>query len=157
MEVKSKNRPLPCLVCREVRVPFKLRVCQPCWLKLLEELGRCQECGHNPMGDHPPLCNACYEIPAVRNKYDRKAPGVAQEAPDAFRAAKASMARGGATTAQPGTPEKILVLANRYTLRQALFHPGDPIVVRDPASLPLILRPLAMRLETRMASNKRDD
>lgn len=156
MEV-GKGRKFTCIVCRELRHPYKFRVCQPCYEKLLEDLGRCQECKGHPMGDHPPLCNRCYEIPAVRNKAAENTPGGRQEALDDARVARASSAAGGATTAKPGTPEKIAVLRARYGRRQALFHPGDPVVVREVAALPLVLRPLAIRLETRMASNKRDD
>lgn len=156
----TNGRKFPCLVCRELRPQFKLRVCQPCWFRLLQELGRCQECGHNPMGDHPPLCNACHEIPAVRNKRGEKAAGVPQEAPDASRAATASMAHGGATTAQPGTPEKVAVLATRYVRRQALFHPGDPVVGHGIGAIPFSIRPLVMQLKTRRNSargGKEDD
>ena len=101
----------------------------------------CKHCRKSKVNRPRGLCWGCYYTPGVKDmhpstsKYARRGEGnfagPAQECEP--------------TTAPPGTPEKLEVLALRAKLKQALWHPLDARYPGDP--LPLSAPP-APRLES---------
>lgn len=80
----------------------------------------CQKCKANrPRG----LCWSCYYKPGLRDqypstsKYGRRGVG-------AYSGGRITMPPAP-TSARPGSPEKLAILAERARLRQALWHPDD--------------------------------
>ncbi len=82
----------------------------------------CQNCNHASVTRPRGLCRACYYRPGVRERYPstsrfaRQGVGVASRTPALPSAA---------TTALPGTPEKVAVLEERAQRHQSLWHPLD--------------------------------
>lgn len=82
----------------------------------------CRHCQKSRFVHRKGLCKACYETPGVRelypstSKYARRGTGHVKNA---------APLPAVATTALPGTPEKIAVLEQRAKSGVCLFHPGD--------------------------------
>lgn len=101
----------------------------------------CKHCHKNKVNRPRGLCWTCYYTPGVKeqhpstSKYARRGEGNfngnAPTPPEP-------------TTAAPGTPEKMAVLAMRAKLKQALWHPDDAQYVNDP-------RPIVAMLKRRSA------
>ncbi len=92
----------------------------------------CQNCHKAKVNRPRQLCWGCYYAPGVRDrfpstsKYARR--GVGNFSGNAPLAC-------APTTAVPGTPEKMEVLAERARMRQRLWHPCDARYPGDPSPL----------------------
>jgi hypothetical protein len=81
----------------------------------------CRHCGRVPSNRPRGLCWSCYYTPGVREKY----PSTSKFARRGINDFNGRVPLPEPTTALPGTPEKVEVLAQRARLRQALWHPLD--------------------------------
>lgn len=81
---------------------------------------RCLHCRHPVVSRPRGLCWACFHRPGVREQYPPVSPygrrGLGHVSPKRLPAP---------TSARPGTPEKLEVLAARAANGEALFHPHD--------------------------------
>ena len=77
------------------------------------------------------LCWSCYYTPGVREQYPSTSK-FAQRGIDDFNGP--TSLPFAPTSALPGTPEKLAVLAERARLKQALWHPLDATL--EDAALP---------------------
>ena len=92
----------------------------------------CQNCHKGKVNRPRQLCWSCYYAPGVRDRY-----------PSTSKFARRGVGNhtGSAafecepTTAAPGTPEKMEVLAERARMRQRLWHPCDARYPGDPEAL----------------------
>lgn len=89
----------------------------------------CRHCSKAKVNRPKGLCWSCYYTPAVRDLYPSTSKYARRVLPN-FSGARPAPA--APTTAAPGTPEKVAVLAERARLGQQLHHdhdarhPGDP-------------------------------
>jgi hypothetical protein len=97
----------------------------------------CRHCGRAKVNRPRGLCWTCYYTPGVKeqfpstSKYARRGVGnFTGNAP----------APPVPTTAAPGSPEKMEVLAMRARLKQALWHPLDATYAGDPRPLEWLSR-----------------
>jgi len=92
---------------------------------------KCCHCRRAPKRRPRGLCWNCYYTPGVRDlypttsKYGRRGPGVGK---------RGTMLPPFATSAVPGSPEKILVLTQRLEQGFVLWHPDDA-TLEEPAAL----------------------
>ena len=82
----------------------------------------CRHC-HRVRPNRPRgLCWSCYYKPGVRDQY----PSTSKYAHRGISDFNGRVdLPAGPTSALPGTPEKVAVLAERARLRQSLWHPND--------------------------------
>jgi hypothetical protein len=78
------------------------------------------------------LCWSCYYKPGLREQYPSTSK-FARRGLDDFNGTPGLPPQP--TSAMPGTPEKIAILAERARLRQSLWHPQDAPVDRRVAQL----------------------
>ena len=94
----------------------------------------CRHCQHAVISRPRQLCWSCYYAPGVRDQY----PSTSKYA----RRGEGNFTEAGRecepTTAPPGTPEKMEVLAQRARMRQRLWHPMDAMFPGDPMPLTLL-------------------
>jgi len=83
---------------------------------------KCCHCHRRPINRPRGLCWTCYYLPGVREQYSLLGKFAARGLPD-FNGRVASAPQ--ATRARPGSLEKVAVLEQRASLRQALWHPHD--------------------------------
>ena len=95
----------------------------------------CQHCQTGKVNRPRQLCWVCYYTPGVRDcypstsKYARRGVGNFNgNAPIACEP----------TTAAPGTPEKMEIMAERARMRQRLWHPFDAEFAGDPKPLTVL-------------------
>lgn len=92
----------------------------------------CRHCGIAKVNRPRGLCWHCYYTPGVKDlypstsKYARRGSG---------NLTGVAPLPESPTTAPPGTPEKLEVLAARAKAGQAIFHPADSRYAGDPAPL----------------------
>src|SRR5262245_26849522 len=92
----------------------------------------CRHCQRRPINRPRGLCWSCYYLPGVRelypstSKFARRGIGNFNglAPPPAFP-----------TTAAPGSPEKVDVLADRARMLQDLWHPMDALTARPMAKV----------------------
>src|SRR5581483_5761260 len=82
----------------------------------------CRHCNRVPSNRPRGLCWSCYYTPGVREQYPSTSKFARRGVSD-FNGHVAPAAQP--TTALPGTPEKVAILAERARLRQSLWHPQD--------------------------------
>jgi len=89
----------------------------------------CQHCHRSNVNRPRQLCWGCYYAPGVRDQYPSTSKyarrGVGNFTGNAPTACEP-------TTAAPGTPEKLEVMAERARMRQRLWHPFDAEFEGDP-------------------------
>ncbi len=83
----------------------------------------CRHCHQHPIHRPRGLCWACWHDLAIREQYP-PATGKRWTA-SSIRDFNGRAGTPGITRALPRTPRKVLVLARRARLRQALHHPKD--------------------------------
>jgi hypothetical protein len=83
-----------------------------------EQVTVCRHCCRNKPNRPRGLCWTCYYTPGVRGLFERRSP----RGLDDF-VGEGHMPEP--TTAKPGTPEKVAVLAARAEAGQRLWHPDD--------------------------------
>ncbi len=81
----------------------------------------CRHCGQHKANRSRGLCWRCYHNPIVRDLYEPE---------NRFRSRGGDFYGGNdlpphATTAAPGTEDKIIALAARCAAKVSLWHPGD--------------------------------
>lgn len=82
----------------------------------------CRHCRRGVVRRPRGLCWPCYYAPGVRDQYPSTSKYARRGAGNYHHAAPPPDAP---TTAAPGTPEKVAVLAARVEARQSLWHPAD--------------------------------
>jgi hypothetical protein len=90
----------------------------------------CRNCNRSKVNRPRGLCWSCYYRPGVREQYPSTSK-FARRGVGNFCGAATQPTE--ATTARPGTAEKIAVLAERARLRQDLWHPDDGANVNERA------------------------
>ena len=96
----------------------------------------CRHCGRVRVSRPRGLCWVCYYAPGVRDRYPSTSKFARRGVQD-FNGRVPLPPEP--TTAMPGTPEKVRILAQRARDRQALWHPHDaPGNVRAPAAAVLL-------------------
>lgn len=90
----------------------------------------CRHCQRAPVSRPRGLCWNCYYTEGVRELYPITSK-FARRGPGNFHGT--APLPPCPTTALPGTPEKVAVLAERARLRQNLWHPDDA-TAEDPAA-----------------------
>ena len=93
----------------------------------------CQHCRQGKVNRPRQLCWGCYYAPGVRDQYPSTSKYARRGVGNFTEAALACEP----TEAVPGTPEKMVVLAERARMRQRLWHPHDAICVGNPKSFTL--------------------
>jgi hypothetical protein len=89
----------------------------------------CRNCQRVRANRPRSLCWTCYYTPGIRDRFPSTSKFARRGVDDFY--GKASLAPAP-TTALPGTPEKVAILAERARQRQALWHPLDaPIVTAN--------------------------
>lgn len=123
---------------------------------MMSPAARCRHCGQRKRSrSRRGLCRTCHDTPAVRALYPGRDTGRGRPCP--ARGNKSPNAKGLAprlpcepTDAEPGTEEKIRVLAERLRLRQQLWHPLD-------AKLPAGRSAIRAGVERRVTGSPDDD
>jgi hypothetical protein len=88
---------------------------------------RCRHCREGQVTRPRGLCWACYYMPGVRAMYPSASKFAGHGVEDFFgRITQPPFP----TSALPGTPEKIAILAQRAGLGQELWHPDDALLDR---------------------------
>jgi hypothetical protein len=82
---------------------------------------RCRHCGHGVVCRPRGLCWSCYYAPGVRDIYPITHKFAQRGQPDF----NGPVVLPAPTHALPGTLEKVAVLEQRASLRQALWNPRD--------------------------------
>ena len=83
---------------------------------------KCRHCQKNRVTRPRGLCWTCYYTDGVRDRY----PSVSKYGHRGIGNFNGAGARPAfPTSAAPGSPEKLAILAQRAQLRQSLFHPDD--------------------------------
>jgi len=88
----------------------------------------CRHCKRDRVNRPKGLCWTCYYTPGLRERY-----------PSVSKFGQRGIGNGNAwaplpseaTSALPGTPEKVAVLEDRARRRQALWHPQDAPLDRE--------------------------
>lgn len=91
---------------------------------------RCLHCGEVRACRSRGLCWACYYSPGVRPRYPRDCRGAGNVGLANNNRVPAA-APDSATSARPGSPEKIEVLAERVRAGRLLWHPDDFVCCDD--------------------------
>jgi hypothetical protein len=82
----------------------------------------CRHCGRKKAGRPRGLCWTCYQTLDIRERYSSTSKFGRRGVLD-FNGA--SQLPAAATGALPGSPEKVAVLQQRASRREALWHPED--------------------------------
>jgi hypothetical protein len=82
----------------------------------------CRHCNRVPSNRPRGLCWSCYYKPGVRELYPSTSKFARRGVEDHI--GKVPLA-ATATDALPGSPEKVLILIERASKRQSLWHPHD--------------------------------
>lgn len=97
----------------------------------------CRHCGRLPAGRPRGLCWTCYQTLAIRDQYSSVSRFGRRGVLDFYGAGGLPAAP---TSALPGSPEKVAVLEQRASRREALWHPNDAPFDRESISrLPRII------------------
>ncbi len=82
----------------------------------------CRHCNEHPVNRPRGLCWGCYYRPGVREKYPSTSKFAYRGVGNFSGNAPLPVAP---TSARPGSPEKLEILAERARMRQSLWHPMD--------------------------------
>ena len=82
----------------------------------------CKHCGKNKVNRPRGLCWTCYYTPGVRDQHPSTSKFARRGTGNFTGNAPLPLAP---TSALPGSPEKIEILAERARRREALWHPSD--------------------------------
>lgn len=82
----------------------------------------CQHCQKSKVNRPRGLCWSCYYRPGVRDLYPSTSKFARRGIPDRYNTIPPTRP----TDAEPGSPEKIAVLAERAFMHTDLHHPLDP-------------------------------
>jgi hypothetical protein len=82
----------------------------------------CRHCNRVRSNRPRGLCWSCYYKPGVRDQYPSTSKFARRGISDFVGRVQQPTAP---TSAMPGTPEKVAVLAERAQMRQSLWHPED--------------------------------
>jgi hypothetical protein len=91
----------------------------------------CRHCQKSKVNRPRGLCWSCYYRPGVREQYPSTSKYARRGEGNFCGTAPLPTC---ATTAPPGSEEKIAVLAERARLKQSLWHPDDPTLDTVPAA-----------------------
>jgi hypothetical protein len=86
----------------------------------------CRHCQQGKVNRPRGLCWTCYYRPTIREQYPSTSKFGRRGLGNFYGAAPIPVRP---TTAPPGSPEKVAILAERARLKQSLWHPDD---ARDP-------------------------
>jgi hypothetical protein len=95
----------------------------------------CRHCGRVPVNRPRGLCWSCYYTPGLRDRYPSTSKFARRGVDDFMGRPPLPPAP---TLAPPGSPEKVLVLAQRARRHQALWHPGDAVMDCERRLLPAV-------------------
>ena len=93
----------------------------------------CRHCQQTPSSRPRGLCWSCYYKPGVREQYPAHAKFGRRGEGNFYRDVPLP---AFPTSAQPGTEEKIAVLAERVRLKQCLWHPDDATMEASAKAIP---------------------
>lgn len=85
----------------------------------------CLHCGGRLISRPRGLCHRCYYDVEIRERYEFLDPELAEKYLEHGTGLEPALTEPTPTTARPGTPEKVEVMAARAARGEWLFHPLD--------------------------------
>ena len=130
------KRRVTCISCGQKQMPWKRGCCEPCYTRRMSASGAKgfpTPCDHCVVGrgwsKRRRLCDECHADETIACLYGGKDVLMETDRVKCFQQPETP------TIAQPGSAEKILVMAQRFAQAQELHHPADARLDHAPSQL----------------------